>query len=219
MENERAPQAVRTKAYTSAMRLEPLILASSSPRRAGILRAVGWPFEVLAPTVDESIKPRESAREYVQRLGRTKAEAAIALAPHLTELVLGADTVVTVEGEVFGKPRDADDARRMLKRLNNRWHEVLTGVALVRAVDKRCAVAYEQTRVRFAAMSDAEIDWYVGTGEPADKAGAYAVQGQAALFIKNIEGDYWNVVGLPVRLVYELARDFWTNAKEEKGRF
>jgi septum formation protein len=96
----------------------------------------------------------------------------------------------------------------MLVGLRGRWHEVLTGVALVRAEDSRAVVVHARTRVRFAQMSDAEIDWYVATGEPSDKAGAYAVQGRAALFVEGIEGDYWNVVGLPVRLVYELARSF-----------
>jgi septum formation protein len=120
-------------------------------------------------------------------------------------LTLGADTVVVVVGgEVLGKPTDEDDARRMLKLLSGRWHEVLTGVALVRAETKEVLVAHERTRVRFAELSEAEIDWYISTGEPTDKAGAYAVQGRAALFIEEIEGDYWNVVGLPIRLVYKL---------------
>jgi septum formation protein len=108
---------------------------------------------------------------------------------------------------VLGKPADEDDARRMLRLLGGRWHDVLSGVALVRAETNEVLVAHELTRVRFAALSEAEINWYVSTGETADKAGAYAIQGRAALFIEEIEGDYWNVVGLPIRLVYKLAAE------------
>ena len=122
--------------------------------------------------------------------------------------MLGADTTVVVGREVLEKPRDAEDARRMLRALSGRWHEVLTGVALVRAESGRAAVGVERTRVRFAETTEEEIAWHVETGDVLDKAGAYAVQGRAALFIEGIEGDYWNVVGLPVRLVYELARGF-----------
>jgi septum formation protein len=183
---------------------EKLILASRSPRRAEILSAVGWPFETRAANVDESRFESEAAVPYVRRLAQTKAET---VAKHLTSgLVLGADTVVLVDEEILGQPSDAEDARRMLKLLSGRWHEVLTAVALLRAGGDRSAVDYEKTRVRFAEMSVAEIDWYVATGEPMDKAGAYAVQGSAALFIEEIQGDYFNIVGLPVRLVYKLAR-------------
>jgi len=114
------------------------------------------------------------------------------------------DTVVVVDGEILGQPRDDDDARRMLRILSGKWHEVLTGVALMKT--ETCVVEHETTRVRFSEMSAAEIDWYVGGGEPRGKAGAYGIQGSAALFIKEIEGDYFNVVGLPVRLVFELSR-------------
>ncbi|HYX42608.1 MAG TPA: Maf family protein, partial [Pyrinomonadaceae bacterium] len=116
-----------------------------------------------------------------------------------------ADTTVVVDGEILAKPRDEAEARSMLMRLRGRWHEVLTGIALVRVETKQAITAHECTRVRFAPMTDAEIDWYIATDEPADKAGAYAVQGRGALFIEAIDGDYWNVVGLPVRLVYELS--------------
>jgi septum formation protein len=205
MENERASQGKGSDDFAAGVAArERLVLASSSPRRAEILRAVGWPFETQAADVDESRREGEPPGEYVERLAREKA-GAVARA-RLFGLVLGADTVVVVEGEVLGKPRDGEDARRMLRLLRGRWHEVLTGVALVRAEDARAAVAHERTRVRFAEMTEAEIDWYVSTGEPSDKAGAYAVQGRAALFINGLEGDYWNVVGLPVRLVYELAQ-------------
>ncbi|HKS27214.1 MAG TPA: Maf family protein [Pyrinomonadaceae bacterium] len=188
---------------------ERLLLASQSPRRAEILRSVGWPFEAFSVEIDETPRAGESPAAYVERLALEKAEAA-AVIKH-APLVLGADTTVVVDGQILGKPESEEDARRMLRLLMNRWHEVLTGVALVagseRAEDeaRRRSVAHERTRVRFGSMTEAEIDWYVRTGEPADKAGGYAVQGYAALFIEGIEGDYWNVVGLPVRLVYRLA--------------
>lgn len=206
MENEGASQAGSEKTSRGEGALRSLVLASSSPRRAEILRAVGWPFEARPADVDESLGPGESAPDYVRRLALKKAEAIAATI--LFGLVLGADTVVVADDLILGKPRDKDDARRMLRRLSGKWHEVLTGVALVRAEDGRRRVAYERTRVRFAEMSEQEIERYVATGEPFDKAGAYAVQGGAALFIEAIEGDYWNVVGLPVRLVYKLAGDF-----------
>lgn len=182
---------------------EPLLLASTSPRRAEILRTVGWPFEVVPGAVDESRIPGEDAVAYVKRLAQAKAEAAAER--FSAGLVLGADTIVLIDGEVLGQPRDDDDARRMLGLLSGKWHDVLTGVALLRAGQgNRCLVAHESTRVRFSSMSDQEIQWYVATGEPKGKAGAYAVQGRAALFIEEIAGDYLNIVGLPVRLVYEL---------------
>ena len=184
--------------------MEKLLLASASPRRAEILRAVGWPFHTLATDIDETLLPGEGAVAAVERLALGKAEAAARRNPAL--LVLGADTAVVIESEILGKPRDESDARRMLRLLSGRWHDVLTGVALVRREGDGCrVVAHEKTEVRFGAMSDAEIDRYVKSGEPMDKAGAYAVQGGAALFIEEIRGDYWNVVGLPVRLVYKLA--------------
>ena len=184
---------------------ERLLLASQSPRRAEILRAVGWPFEAFAVEIDESPHAEEIPTDYVERLALEKAEAATRLKS--APLVLGADTTVVVDGEMLGKPKTEEDARRMLRRLSDRWHEVLTGVALVARTGGgsiRRIVAHERTRVRFGSMTEREINWYVRTGEPADKAGAYAVQGYAALFIEGIEGDYWNVVGLPIRLVYKL---------------
>lgn len=169
------------------------------------MRSVGWPFETFAVDIDESPRAGEGPADYVERLALEKAEAA---ARHKSApLVLGADTTVVVEGEMLAKPVDEEDARRMLRCLSDRWHEVLTGVALVARTGEdsvRRIVAHERTRVRFGPMTEREINWYVQTGEPADKAGAYAVQGYAALFIEGIEGDYWNVVGLPVRLVYKL---------------
>lgn len=182
---------------------EKLVLASKSPRRAEILRAVGWEFEATAADIDETRNASEDAVSYVKRLARTKAET-VAKKTSLG-LVLGADTVVVIGEEILGQPRDDEDARRMLQLLNGQWHEVLTGVALVRGQASQ-VVDHEVTRVRFCEMSTDEIDWYVSTGEPRGKAGAYAIQGRGALFIEGIQGDYYNVVGLPVRLVYELLR-------------
>lgn len=186
---------------------ERLLLASQSPRRAEILRSVGWPFEAFAVEIDESLRVDESPVAYVERLAMEKAEAASRLRGNAT-LVLGADTTVVVDDEILGKPQTEEDARRMLKLLSARWHEVLTGVALIGSGEegeRLRRVAHERTRVRFGPLTEREIEWYVRTGEPADKAGAYAVQGYASLFIEGIEGDYWNVVGLPIRLVYKLA--------------
>jgi septum formation protein len=184
---------------------EGLVLASKSPRRAEILRAVGWEFQIMAADIDETRIASEDAVSYVKRLAQTKAETVARKID--AGIVLGADTVVVIDGAILGQPRDDQDARRMLKLLSGNWHEVLTGVALARAGQTfPTSVDYETTRVRFAEMSDEEIDWYVSTGEPRGKAGAYGIQGPAALFIEEIEGDYFNVVGLPIRLVYEMSR-------------
>ena len=177
-----------------------LILASSSPRRAELLRAAGISFTIRAAGVDESIRPNEPPRDYVARLSREKA---LAVARD-DELTLGADTTVVINGEIAGKPNDAEDAVRMLRSLSGRWHEVLTGVTLTRADQIHSAIA--STRVKFIRLSEAEINWYVSTGEPMDKAGAYAIQGYASLFVERIDGSYSNVVGLPVQLAYQLAR-------------
>ena len=181
---------------------EKLVLASGSPRRAEILERAGWPHEIIVAGIDETLFPNEAAAAYVQRLARSKAENVASGLGH--GLVLGADTTVVVENEILGQPLDAADARRMLALLNAKWHEVLTGVALVR-VGGEVRVGYETTRVRFAKMTDAEIDWYISTGEPFGKAGAYGIQGKASLFVEEIQGDYFNIMGLPIRLVYELS--------------
>lgn len=184
---------------------ERLILASNSPRRAEILRTVGWDFEAIAADIDETRNASEEAVNYVKRLAQTKAEN---VAKRIASgLVLGADTVVVIDNEILGQPSDDDDARRMLRLLSGRWHHVLTGVALVRASHlSQVLVDHQTTRVLFAAISAPQIDWYLSTGEPKGKAGAYAIQGNGALLIEGIQGDYFNVVGLPVRLVHELSR-------------
>jgi septum formation protein len=174
-----------------------LVLASQSPRRSEILRQAGIPFTVRVADVDESVLAGESPADYVQRLAAAKAYAIEAADG---ETVLGADTTVVIDGEILAKPADAADARRMLARLSGRRHEVLTGICLRRGVE--AIRDYVATGVVFAALSDAEIDEYVASGEPMDKAGAYAIQGLASKFVERIEGDYFNVMGLPVALVY-----------------
>ena len=199
------------------MMTQKLILASKSPRRAEILQAVGWPFEAVAANVDETRAPDEDAVSYVERLAQTKAATVAERVPG--SLVLGADTIVVVDGEILGQPHDAAKARRMLKLLNDKWHEVLTGVAIINdraEADTRVLIDHAVTRVRFGQMSEAEIDWYVSTHEPLDKAGAYAIQGHAALFIEEVQGDYFNIVGLPIRLVYELLNKTNLTAADER---
>jgi septum formation protein len=181
---------------------EKLVLASGSPRRAEILERAGWPHEIIVAGIDETLLPNEDAAAYVQRLARSKADKVASGLDH--GLVLGADTTVVVADQILGQPVDEADAKRMLDLLNAKWHEVLTGVALVR-VGGETRVGYETTRVRFAEMSDDEMNWYISTGEPFGKAGAYGIQGKASLFIEEIEGDYFNIMGLPIRLVYELS--------------
>lgn len=191
----------RTNTLMNCLR-EKLVLASGSPRRAEILERAGWPHDVIVAGVDESLLPDEEPAAYVQRLARSKAEA---VASKLNEgLVLGADTTVVVGNRILGQPIDDADARRMLNLLNGKWHEVLTGVAVVR-IGGATRVDYETTRVRFAEMSESEVDWYIATREPFGKAGAYGIQGRASLFIEEIEGDYFNIMGLPIRLAYKLA--------------
>ena len=214
MENERVSQAWGGAGVRALEGMRPLVLASSSPRRTEILTAVGWPFEAQPAHIDETRLEGEPPEDFVSRLARGKAERVAST--RLFGLVLGADTTVVVDGHILEKPRDEEDARRMLRLMSERWHEVLTGVALVSAESGRVATGLERTRVRFAAMTDEEIAWHVETGSVLDKAGAYAIQGRAALFIEGIEGDYWNVVGLPVRLVYELARGFDETASAER---
>jgi septum formation protein len=182
------------------LELPKLILASGSPRRAEIMTSVGWEFTKHSPDIDESERPGEPAEDYVLRLAREKACAVSGKYPG--EIVLAADTTVVIDSQIIGKPVDHEDALRMIRMLAGNWHEVLTGVAVAENGETRSAL--QRTRVKFAPMSDDEISFLAERGDPLDKAGAYAVQAQAALFIEGIEGDYWNVVGLPISLVYEL---------------
>jgi len=193
-----------------------LILASSSPRRAQILRDAGFSFSVLPAAVDESPLRGESAVQHVQRLAREKA---LATSQRIrgAAVIIGADTVVVVGGKILGKPRSRADARRMLRLLSGRKHRVLTGLAVLKLVSPshgrrphrvgllRCGV--ESTAVWFARLTQREIADYVASGEPMDKAGAYAIQGRAGRFITRIDGCYFNVVGLPLARLYRLLRE------------
>jgi septum formation protein len=179
-----------------------IILASRSPRRAELLTAAGIAFEVLAADIDESPLAAEAPDDYVERLAIAKAGAVLALRPE--SRVLGADTTVTIDGQILGKPVDNADAVRMLHLLSGRAHLVHTGVALVSARGIQSAV--DTTRVWFDVMTDEDISWYVKTGEPVDRAGAYAIQGFASRFIPRIEGSYSNVVGLPVAMVSSILK-------------
>ncbi len=180
-----------------------LILASASPRRAELLTAAGFRFSVRTVEVDERPLDGESPAGYVTRLARNKASAATYA--NADEVVLAADTTVVVDEVILGKPADEVDAARMLRLLSGREHQVLTGVA-ARVGDREIS-ACESTTVGFSALDEEEIAWYVASGEPRDKAGAYAVQGLASRFVTRIDGSYSNVVGLPVACVYRLLAD------------
>jgi septum formation protein len=199
-----------------------LVLASASPRRAELLRAAGIDFDVVVANVDESVRPGETPEQHVARLAEEKALRVLPQAGHRP--VLGADTVVVVDNVILGKPADAADAARMLRMLAGRTHQVMTGVALIpaRAAEPANALdtgphaaipevipvndATAVTTVEFAGLDEVEIAEYVASGEPMDKAGAYAIQGLASRFVTRIDGSYSNVVGLPVGLVYDLCK-------------
>ncbi|HSO75679.1 MAG TPA: Maf family protein [Blastocatellia bacterium] len=180
-----------------------IILASSSPRRADLLAAIGVDFQIVPSHIHERAHPDESPGDYITRLARAKV-VAVARSRDVG-LIIGADTVVVLDGVLMEKPGNQQDARRMLRELSGRWHAVLTGVALFDAASHREVADYEKTLVRFARLTDREVDWYVESGEPMDKAGAYGIQGLAAMFVEEIAGNYSNVVGLPIPLVYRLA--------------
>jgi septum formation protein len=184
-----------------------LILASASPRRADLLRSAGFAFSTRVVDVDERVRAGEPPALYVRRLAAAKSFAASAgpadAGPHDdVPVILGADTAVVVDEEILGKPQDDHDAARMLRALAGRRHDVITGVSLRRGAYEIGRV--ETTRVDFAPLTDAEIGWYVASGEGRDKAGGYAIQGLASRFVRAIQGSYSNVVGLPVAAVHEL---------------
>jgi len=179
-----------------------LILASSSPRRRELLTQAGFTFEIHPAHIPEDPHPNEDPIHYVTRLAREKAEAVFAKLNNPEAIVLGADTTVTLDNHILGKPGNPEDAARMLRLLSGRTHRVITGVSLVTA--HRTQTAAEVTAVQFLTISEAEIQAYIATGEPNDKAGAYAIQGHAARWIPRIEGCYYNVVGLPLSLVSTL---------------
>ena len=180
-----------------------LVLASASPRRAALLREAGIVFEIDAADVDETPLPHEAPIDYVKRLAEAKAMAVAARRPG--RLVLGADTTVVLDDEVLGKPRDPGEAAEMLRRLSGRSHRVLTGICLV-GVEGRAETSVASTTVEFLPLDANQIAEYVATGEPMDKAGAYAIQGGARLFVRSLDGELANVIGLPISVVTELLR-------------
>ncbi len=191
-------------------------LASASPRRAQILRDAHIAFETVAAPVDESGRAGESAVQRVARLAQAKAEAGLELVRRGTggaaelandALVIGADTEVVIDGDVLGKPESHEDARRMLRRLAGRTHEVITGVAMVRLPHGERLVEHEVTLVTFAPLSEADIEAYVASEEHRDKAGGYAIQGRGGMFVTRVEGCYFNVVGLPLARVWRMMRE------------
>jgi len=187
------------------MLVRPLVLASASPRRRALLAMAGIPHTVRPADVDETPPPGMDPATLVQHLAMEKALALAAL--HPDELVLGADTVVAVDGSILNKPTDADEAARMLRRLAGRAHTVYTGLALAHLASARRVCLHEATTVFFAPMTDDEIAAYVATGSPLDKAGAYGIQDdRGALHIERIEGDYYTVVGLPLHRLYRTLR-------------
>jgi septum formation protein len=181
-----------------------LVLASASPRRQELLSKAGIPFVVQPADLDESPHAGESPQDCAERLASEKALAVRRTRPQ--DVVLGADTIVVVDDTILGKPGDGDDAARMLRMLSGRVHRVITGVCVAGPAADSARVASETTLVTMSELSDEEIRGYVATGEPMDKAGAYAIQGMASRWIPRIEGDYSNVVGLPVALVYRMLR-------------
>jgi len=185
-----------------------LILASSSPRRAEVLRDAGIAFEVYAPQVEEARRPNEAVEKMVARLAEAKARAAAeSVSEKNHAIIIGADTAVELDGEIFGKPRDAADAREMLSYLSGRTHHVLTGIYVLRLPDGATRSAVERTAVTLALLDPIEIEAYVTSGEPFGKAGGYAIQGRAGRYIPRIEGCYFNVVGLPLARLYALLGD------------
>ena len=184
-----------------------IILASRSPRRRQLLVQAGLAdFEILVPQADESYDPAASPEEIVTSISRKKAQAAQALVKDPEALIIAADTMVFLDGLRLGKPRDEEDAFDMLSALSGRTHQVCTGVTLCQGAlaETRC----ESTAVTFRPMSKKDIRSYIRTGDPMDKAGAYGVQGKAALFVSRIEGDYFNVMGLPLHLLGRMLADF-----------
>jgi septum formation protein len=177
-----------------------LILASSSPRRAEVLRNAGFAFEIRPAYVDETRQPHEAAEDYVRRVAQAKAHTVAdpARAAGERAIVIAADTIVLAEGQILGKPKDAGDARRMLRLFSGKTHEVLTALSVINIPAAKETLHVETTRVEFLRMSDEEIENYIQTGEPFDKAGAYGIQGIAGRFAARIEGCYFNVLGMPL---------------------
>lgn len=191
--------------------MEKIVLASGSPRRREILSKLGFDFQVKPSDIDEKVLEEEEPGSYVLRMAVQKALAAAE--EEAAGLFIGADTVVVVDGKIIGKPRNAEEAKEQLRLLSAREHIVITGIGIVDKYHNRTVSSMEQTIVYFNPLSEGEIDAYVASGEPLDKAGSYGIQGLGAVFVRRIEGDYFNVVGLPVSRLYgllsELGYNFW----------
>lgn len=188
----------------------PLILGSRSPRRRRILEGLGLDFVVDPPDVLEAALEHEEPHEHVRRLAREKAIAVAAR--HGVGTILSADTIVLLEGRLLGKPDGPDDAARMLRAIRGRWHDVLTGLAVVRCSDKASAIGHERTRVLVRNLTDEEIADYVAGGEPLDKAGSYAIQDCGAAVVERVDGCFYNVVGLPVVRLCRVLEELGTGA-------
>lgn len=184
--------------------IPPLILASGSPRRAELLRQINLDFTVATHDVDETQNVPTEPAACVRELARRKAQSVAINFPN--QIVVGADTIVVIDEEILGKPKDPSEARQMLRRLSGRGHQVFSGVALVK--NGKTQTVVEKTRVIFRDLSWDEIDWYVRTGEPMDKAGAYGIQGLGAILVDHLEGCYFNVMGFPLTRFYVMLRDF-----------
>jgi septum formation protein len=190
-----------------------LILASGSPRRRDLLEGLGLAFRVRPVDLDEAPLEGEDPSGYVTRLAAAKARARVGA----DEVTLAADTIVVLDSELLGKPRHPAEAREMLGRLAGREHQVLTGVAVYDGASEELAVGVDASKVGIAALTDEEIAWYVATGEPLDKAGSYAIQDLGALFVERVEGNYTNVVGLPLPLTYRLFGQLGYNLLSFRG--
>jgi septum formation protein len=190
---------------------DPLVLASSSPRRRYLLGLVGIRHRVIVPRVKEEDHAHEDPVEHVMRLAGLKAHSVRGRARR--GIILGADTIVLLDGAILGKPRSKAEAKRMLRRLSGRWHTVYTGLAVVDAATGKTVEGVEQSRVRIRKMADAEIEAYIATGEPMDKAGAYGIQGYGAAIVEQVRGCYFNVVGLPMVRLLRLVRELKRRAK------
>jgi len=180
-----------------------IILASQSPRRRELLTLMGLDFTVITSDVEENPPKDASVAEVVSALALQKAEAVAK--NHPDACVIGADTVVYLEGNILGKPHTPENARKYLSRMQGKQHTVYTGVAVI--ANGKADVRVDTTDVTFAPMTDEEIEWYVSTGEPLDKAGAYGVQGPGGIFVKHIKGNYFNVIGMPLPLLYRMLLD------------
>lgn len=188
----------------------PIYLASASPRRQQLLKEISLNFKVIPTNIEENLKENLTPRKTAEKLSCLKAESLLA---QITEgIIIGADTVVSLNGEVLGKPATKEEARQILQKLSEKTHSVFTGLTVIKAETNEILTDSEETRVTFDEISDSEINDYIESGEPMDKAGAYGIQGRAGLFINRIEGCYFNVVGLPLNLLYKMLKQL------EKGK-